>query len=81
MKKSRILIASVLSLFCLVFSLRPPLQAESLREDNEILFEQLRRVHHLTEKQMDSIRAIFRESGYVGQGNPAIARHPLAPGD
>jgi len=81
MKKSRILIASVISLFCLVFFLRPPLRAESLREDNEILFEQLRHVHNLTEKQMHSIRAIFRESGYVGQGNPAIARHPLAPKD
>jgi hypothetical protein len=53
--------------------------AQSLKENNEILFEQLQRVHGLSDKQMDSIRTIFRESGYVGQGNPAITKHPITP--
>jgi hypothetical protein len=28
---------------------------------------------------MQVIRRIFLESGYIGQGNPAIARHPVTP--
>jgi formylglycine-generating enzyme required for sulfatase activity len=28
---------------------------------------------------MDSIRAIFRDSGYIGQGNPALTEHPMTP--
>jgi formylglycine-generating enzyme required for sulfatase activity len=28
---------------------------------------------------MESIRAIFHASGYIGQGNPAITRHPMSP--
>jgi hypothetical protein len=28
---------------------------------------------------MDSIRAIFRESGYIGQGNLALTEHPMTP--
>jgi len=51
----------------------------ALREQNEILFEQLQRVHQLTGSQMDAIRAIFARSGVIGQGNPAITRHPETP--
>ena len=56
-----------------------PAVAQTLKEGNEVLFEQIQRVHGLSEKQIDSIRTIFRESGYIGQGNPAIAKHPLTP--
>ena len=31
------------------------------------------------DKQMDSIRTIFRESGFIGQGNPAVTQHPMTP--
>ena len=41
--------------------------------------EQLQRVHGLSDGQMQSIRRIFSDSGYIGQGNPAIARHPVSP--
>lgn len=53
--------------------------AETLREDNEALFAQLQRIHNLNETQMQAVRKIFSASGYVGQGNPAVARHPLTP--
>jgi formylglycine-generating enzyme required for sulfatase activity len=36
-------------------------------------------VHALSEAQTEAIRAIFARSGVVGQGNPAIAQHPLTP--
>ncbi len=53
--------------------------AQSLKDRNEVLFEQLQKVDGLSEGQMDSIRTLFRESGYMGQGNPAIAKHPMTP--
>ena len=53
--------------------------AQSLREQNEILFEQIQRAHGLSDAQMQSIRRIFSNSGYIGQGNPAITEHPMTP--
>jgi formylglycine-generating enzyme required for sulfatase activity len=79
MRKYRIGTATILALLCsLVFLLSSP-AAQSLKENNEVLFEELQRIHGLSEGQMDSIRTIFRESGYIGQGNPAITRHPMTP--
>jgi hypothetical protein len=64
---------------CLVFFSRPAAVAQSLKEKNEVLFGQLQEIHGLSEGQMDSIRTLFRESGYIGQGNPAIVKHPMTP--
>jgi hypothetical protein len=50
----------------------------ALQQQNEQMFSQLEQVHRLSEAQMQRIRAIFARSGYVGQGNPAIARHPMS---
>ena len=51
----------------------------SLKEQNEALFAQIQSVHGLTNEQMQTIRAIFAKSGYIGQGNPAITEHPATP--
>ena len=51
----------------------------SFEEQNEVLFRQLQDVHELTEQQMAAIRSIFARSGVMGQGNPAIASHPMTP--
>jgi hypothetical protein len=51
----------------------------TLREQNELLFEQLQQVHGLTDEQMRNIRAIFAHSPVLGQGNPAISQHPVTP--
>jgi len=56
-----------------------PSSAQPLKEKNDALFEQLQRVHGLSDDQMQSIRRIFSESGYIGHGNPAITRHPVTP--
>ena len=53
--------------------------APSLREENDVLFQQLQEVHGLNESQMQAVRRIFSASGYIGQGNPAVARHPATP--
>ena len=79
MNPGRFLWRSFLIFLCLVFFPQPALMAQSLKERNEVLFEQMRRVHGLSEGQMDSIRTLFRESGYMGQGNPAVAKHPMTP--
>jgi formylglycine-generating enzyme required for sulfatase activity len=54
-------------------------QSPTPREQNEVLFQQLQRVHGLSDTQMSAIRNIFAKSGYMGQGNPAITRHPVTP--
>ena len=73
MKGCRILSMTVVVFLCLV--ILPPYSgiAQSLKERNEALLQQIQQVHGLSDKQMDSVRAIFRESGYIGQGNPAVA--------
>ena len=53
--------------------------APSLREQNAVLFAQLRDVHGLDAKQLSDVESIFARSGFIGQGNPAIARHPETP--
>jgi hypothetical protein len=69
--------------FALALTLLAPGAASAadheLAKNNEILFHQLREVHHLGAEQMEAVRAIFARSGFIGQGNPAIARHPLGP--
>ncbi len=79
MKANRFLSMGILPFLCLVLHSQPSVMAQSLKERNERLFDQIRTVHALSDKQMDSIRAIFRESGYIGQGNPAVTEHPMTP--
>ncbi len=53
----------------------------TLEEANEELLMQLQEVHGLSDAQVDSLRAIFRKSRYIGQGNPAISEHPASEKD
>ena len=77
MNAVRFLRVSFLLFLCLILFSQPAAIAQSLKERNEALFEQLQKAHGLSEGQIDSIRALFRESGYMGQGNPGVAKHPL----
>jgi formylglycine-generating enzyme required for sulfatase activity len=51
----------------------------ALQKTNEVLFEQLESVHHLSQAELQRVRQIFARSGFMGQGNPAITRHPMTP--
>ncbi len=51
----------------------------TLQQQNEVLLQQLQQEHGLNDAQMRKIRAIFARSGFIGQGNPAISKHPLTP--
>lgn len=64
----------------MVFALAAHAQAQtSLQAANDGLFQQLTTVHGLSDGQIARLRAIFDRSGFVGQGNPAITRHPMTP--
>jgi len=77
MKISRVLALGFIA-YCGLIGLG---QTSALQQQNEILFRQLQSVHKLSDVQMTAIRKIFGKSGYMGQGNPAIARHPVTPED
>ncbi|MBI1216917.1 MAG: SUMF1/EgtB/PvdO family nonheme iron enzyme [Rhodobacteraceae bacterium] len=44
---------------------------------NEVLFDQIQLVRHPSPQQMERLRQIFATSPRIGQGNPAITRHPM----
>jgi hypothetical protein len=46
---------------------------------NEDLLKQLQEVHGLNDQAMGRIREIFAGSPIIGQGNPAVTRHPATP--
>jgi formylglycine-generating enzyme required for sulfatase activity len=53
--------------------------ATDLEQRNEALLDALQREHRLDAAQVGQLRAIIRRSGVIGQGNPAISRHPQTP--
>lgn len=56
-----------------------PASGATLAENNEAMFRQMQQARGVTPAQISRIRAIFQASGWIGQGNPAITRHPMTP--
>jgi hypothetical protein len=79
MKAYRFPSVGILAFWSLVLLSLSSAIAQPVKERNEVLFEQIQQIHGLSDRQMDSVRAIFRESGYISQGNPAITEHPMTP--
>jgi hypothetical protein len=79
--KSLCLFALGLLVFCGLTGLdaAPGAVGQQLKAQNEILFRQLKEARGLTDDQIAAIRKIFEASGYIGQGNPAVTRHPVTP--
>jgi hypothetical protein len=75
MRISRIAVAGALILAAATL----PGQYPALKQQNEALFQKLQRIHGLTEAQMTALRQIFAKSGIMGQGNPAVTKHPMTP--
>ncbi len=69
------------AVFFLLFCFPLPSFGQTLRERNEALLQRLQKVHGLSDSQMQDIRKIFTRSGYLGQGNPEITKHPLSKDD
>ncbi len=53
--------------------------ATSLRQQNEELFAKMEQGLGLDAGQMTAVKKIFAGSPVLGQGNPAITRHPMTP--
>ncbi len=56
-----------------------PAGAQTLQENNERMFREMQAARGLSNAEMQRIRAIFAGSSYIGQGNPAVTRHPMTP--
>jgi hypothetical protein len=54
---------------------------DRLARQNEELLTALQAAHGLDPMQMQKIRAIFRNSHVIGQGNPVVTRHPMTPAE
>lgn len=62
-----------------VLSVAVPAVAQTLQENNEKMFREMQQARGLSNAEMKRIRAIFAESQFIGQGNPAVTRHPMTP--
>jgi formylglycine-generating enzyme required for sulfatase activity len=51
----------------------------SLKQQNEAMFQRLQQAHDLDDATMQRLRALFDRSSFMGQGNPAVSRHPMTP--
>lgn len=49
----------------------------SVDEQRNALLQQIRRVHRLDDAQMEAVLRLFSASTVIGQGNPAVAVHPM----
>lgn len=56
----------------------PGFGQSALDQQNALLFQQLEQVHKLTPAQLAAVKEIFARSGIIGQGNPAVTRHPMS---
>jgi len=55
--------------------------AQTLAQNNEAMFRDMQEWRGLSGATMDRIRAIFAGAPQMGQGNPAITRHPMTPAE
>ena len=56
-----------------------PVSAQTLAENNARMFQQMQKARGLSNAEMQRIRAVFAGSRFIGQGNPAVTRHPMTP--
>jgi hypothetical protein len=75
-KKIRRARTSIIAALCALVVAGSAFAATPLQEQNETLFAQLQQVHQLSDEQMTALRGLFKRSGYIGQGNPAVTQHP-----
>ena len=67
--------AMLVALACTVSAAAPTSNAEQ----NRAMLQRLQAAHELSPAQMKRIESIFAGAFAMGQGNPAIARHPMTP--
>jgi formylglycine-generating enzyme required for sulfatase activity len=79
-KPAAILLMGLLAFPALIgLGASPPSNSQLIRDENEILFRQLKEDRGLSDAQVAAVRKIFESSGYICQGNPAVTKHPVTP--
>lgn len=68
---------SVLLVLLLLGAGAVPEGTQSLGAQNEALLADIQQVHGLTQQQAESLRAVFAQSRFIGQGNPAVTHRPM----
>ncbi|MBC7155380.1 MAG: hypothetical protein H5U19_12380, partial [Rhodobacteraceae bacterium] len=63
----------------LLMLVAPVVMAGTLAENNAALFRQLQQERGISDAALTRIKAIFAGSPLIGQGNPAVTRHPMTP--
>jgi len=58
-----------------------PARAATLAENNEAMFALMQKARGVSAAEIGRIRKIFAGSAWIGQGNPAITRHPMTPAE
>jgi len=56
-----------------------PVGAQTLEENNARMFAEMQAARGLSDATMNRVREIFAGSRWIGQGNPAVTRHPMTP--
>jgi len=56
-----------------------PVAAQTLADNNARMLQQMQQARGLSEGDMQRIRTVFAGSRRIGQGNPAVTRHPMTP--
>ena len=51
--------------------------AQTLQENNAVMFREMQEARGLSKSEMTKIKNIFAGSSFIGQGNPTISEHPL----
>ena len=69
------------ALAAVLLPLAAPALAQSLAEANAQMFREMQQVRGVSDAQLARIKSIFARSGFTGQGNPAITRHPMSPAE
>ncbi len=55
------------------------LSAQSLAENNAAMFALMQKERGVSDASIARVREVFAGSRVIGQGNPAVTRHPLSP--
>ncbi len=81
MKLSHPLVLGALIILGVLHISQSRAKAQTLQEQNDVLFEKLKSVDGLQDEELKALRKIFAESRIIGQGNPAITHHPVTPAE
>ncbi|MBV0911808.1 SUMF1/EgtB/PvdO family nonheme iron enzyme [Anianabacter salinae] len=69
-------IALTAALACVTATAVP---AQTLSQNNDAMFALMQRERGVSAGQIAAIKQVFAGSSVIGQGNPAVTRHPLTP--